>query len=202
MGPYRLDIQATAEKFENIKRQDGNLFKVSDNLMQRATGDVISLVRDIQEHLNLLVKEFKESSSDKSVKKEEVFRRMKELTRAVDSQIENSIIEMYLKSIASFRDLILFLTLGLSLHQENLGGTTDSPENCSIFDYYLSKNMYIMKHRAIEKFGVQPLSMRACLHPKLLACQRMPDLRRRANYISHVVTHITRLAQKGKLSSR
>ena len=159
--------------------------------------DVLTLIEDIQEHLNFFLKEFKQYSYERGVKKDQIIKCMKELCRSMDSHIESSLLEMYQRSVRKFKDLIMYLTLGIYFHEGNVSGLSQTNKNCSIFDYYLSKNIYIMKHQAMEKYRMVPASMKACMHPKLLACQKMPDLWRRASYISHVVIHVSNLVKKG-----
>ena len=188
------------EKFIYMKKQDGDLMKVTEKKMDIEVADIITLIQDIQEHLNAFFKECKQVGSERGIPKEELIKSMKELTRAMDSHIESSLITMYQKSLASFRDLILYMGLGITFHEENLYLSTGN-QSCSIFDYYLSNNMYLLRHKAFEKFRMAPSSMESCLHPRLLACHRTPALWRRANYISHVVMYISKMAKNGRLQS-
>lgn len=198
LGFTRLEIQVHDERASYFKKQDGDLGKVTDKLMNSEISDVLTLIHDIQEHLNTFFREFKQFSFERGVTKEEIVKSMKELTRSMDSHIENSLLNMYHKSIKYFQELILYLSLGMSFHEENLQNLGNN-QSCSVFDYYTSKNVYLMRHKAMEKYRRVPLNMKACLHPRLLACAKTPDLWRRASYISQVVIHISTLASKGKI---
>lgn len=200
LGYSRFEVQVQDEKASYFKKQDGDLAKLTDKQMNSEVSDVLTLIHDIQEHLNTFFKEFKQVSYERGVAKEEIIRSMKELTRAIDSHIENSLLGMYKKSIKNFLGIIKYLSLGMTFHEENVR-TTESSQTCSVFDYYTSKNIYIMRHQAMEKYHAVPVQMQACLHPKLLACKKSPAIWRRANYISQVVIYLSKLAKNGKTQS-
>lgn len=201
IGFTRHEIQVQDDKNSFFKKEDGDLTKITNKQMLSEVSDVLTLIHDIQEILNTFFKDYKNTSEEKGVKKDEIIKSMKELTRAMDSHIESTLLEMYSKSIGHFNDLIMYLTLGLTIHEENLQSEFQTVETCSIFDYYLSKNIYILRHKAMEKYRKIPVTMKGSLHPKLLACMKTPNLWRRASYISHVVINISKLASKGNFQS-
>lgn len=182
-----------------IKRQDGNLMNVGNLKMKDAVSIVFAQLQDIHSHLSAFFSEYKAACVDRDVPRDDRVKRIYQLTRAVESQIEEALIKMYERSLSSFSELIKYLTLGMGFERSFSQKLQPPFDTCDIFDLYLSYSMFILRHKAMDEYGRVPDGQREVIHPNLLPCKRSSDLMRRASYVSHSVIHLSRLVKNSRL---
>ena len=158
--------------------------KVTDKLMLKAVSDAGLIIIEIQELLSTFAREFKLYCLERGIMKETMNLKMFNLVRAIDSQIEDRLIRMYLKSIEQFMGAMEYMCLGMTL---------DRHDNAD-FNLHLSPAVYFMRHQAMTAYSMVPLNMSQCLHPNRLMARLRPDLMRRASFIGRAVMHITEMA--------
>lgn len=198
LGPYRAkEIVPNPGGSDFVKLKDGNLSAVENDHLKATNSNISSWLQDIASELNSLFREYKGFCVETDVPKEERVKKMVELTRAIDSQIEDSLTKMFRSSLQSFKVLIKYLTLGLGYYEGFERKLPEPYDVCSVYDLYLSNNIFFLRYKAMDEFGMVPVSMKACIHPNILPCKSMSNLMRRASYISQSVLHISRMINSG-----
>lgn len=182
-----------------MKRQDGDLMRVGNIRMKDTISIMMTQIIDIHSHLNTFFNEYKAACIESDVPRDERIKGMYQLTRAIESQLEDALTKMYNRSIQSFDELIKYMTLGMGFERTFSEKLQPPYDICDVFDLYLSHNMFVLRHKAMDEYGKVPDGQEVVIHPNLLPCKRTSDLMRRASYVSHAVIHISRLIKNGRI---
>lgn len=188
LGPYRIQVVLKSNP-SLLKRKDGALNNISDELMISATHSIINKLNTIK----TLVEEF---FKDFSLKRNaECKVKIHELTVALETKIEDTLIQMFKASINSFKDIIKYLTLGLNFYEDSANRSNSNPTEQ--LDLYLSKSMYVLRRRAMKDFNHIPANLESSILPGKLPSARLPNFRRRVAYIRYLVYFLSRKACHG-----
>jgi hypothetical protein len=157
--------------------------KVREERRSLSLMTIQNIVEEIQESATRFYREHRATYADISQIKEQGVHRIKLLVRSLDLQLQHALLTMYRGSLASFRRLIEYLSLGMTL---------DRRDNTQ-FDLLLPRSLYVTRHKAMITHFQIPINMTKNTHPHRLLANKTPDMTRRAIFIYRAVSTLTDL---------
>ena len=186
IDPLKLSQVAEAQaKSRNYFLQQ--TCKKADSVKDSVRGLLLE-VQNILVEVYKTTKEWKRYPIDSNYPQDVRIKRVYGLVRAIDSEIEYAISNMYRSSLRRFELLLEYLSLGLTIDRDKK----------EIFDHQLSPVIFTLKHKAMSTYSMIPVDLEFCTPLNRLKQLQRPPLIRRAIQIARTLLYIESSMQQDR----